>query len=84
MPASKKRLNFEQNLEDLEALVVNMESGELSLEDSLAAFEKGIKLTRECQTALQKAEQRVQKLISDNGELSAVVLDDDSDPLNDD
>ncbi|MFK8018355.1 MAG: exodeoxyribonuclease VII small subunit [Pseudomonadales bacterium] len=84
MPASKKRLNFEQNLEDLEALVVNMESGELSLEDSLAAFEKGIKLTRECQTALQKAEQRVQKLISDNGELSAVVLDDDSDPSNDD
>lgn len=76
MPASKKRPNFEQNLEELEALVSDMESGELSLEDSLAAFEKGIKLTRECQTALQKAEQKVHKLISSNGELSALSLDD--------
>ncbi len=78
MPASKKRLNFEQNLEDLETLVSDMESGELSLEDSLAAFEKGIKLTRECQTALQKAEQKVQKLISENGELTALSLDDEA------
>ncbi len=71
MAAAKKGPNFEQNLAQLETLVTDMESGELSLEESLAAFEKGIKLTRECQAALQKAEQRVQKLISENGQLIA-------------
>lgn len=60
--------NFEQALEDLEALVSSMEEGELSLEDSLQAFEKGIKLTRECQTALKRAEQKVQVLINENGD----------------
>ena len=45
-----------------------MEEGELSLEESLQAFEKGIKLTRECQTALKKAEQKVKVLINENGD----------------
>ena len=58
---------FEQALEDLEELVSAMEQGDLSLEDSLQAFEKGIKLTRECQTALKNAEQKVQVLINENG-----------------
>ena len=60
--------DFEQALEDLEALVSSMEEGELSLEDSLQAFEKGIKLTRECQAALKQAEQKVQVLINENGD----------------
>lgn len=76
MARGKKSLNFEQSLEELEDLVENMESGELSLEDSLAAFERGIKLTRECQTALQTAEQRVQKLIAENGKLVESPFDD--------
>ena len=45
-----------------------MENGELSLEDSLKAFERGIKLTRECQTALKDAEQKVQVLINEEGD----------------
>lgn len=76
MAAGKKSLNFERNLEQLETLVTEMESGELSLEDSLSAFEKGIKLTRECQSALQKAEQKVQKLIEENGQLIEAEFDD--------
>jgi len=60
--------NFEKALENLEQLVTAMEDGELSLEESLKAFEKGIKLTRECQGALQRAEQKVQMLIDENGE----------------
>lgn len=60
--------NFEQSLEQLEALVATMEDGELSLEESLKAFEKGVKLTRECQTALKEAEQKVQILINDQGD----------------
>jgi len=79
MAASKKSLNFEHNLEQLESLVTEMESGELSLEDSLGAFEKGIKLTRECQNALQKAEQKVQKLIEANGQLIETGFDDAED-----
>ena len=68
--ASKQQpeFNFEEALEELERLVSSMEEGELSLEDSMMAFEKGIKLTRECQTALQKAEQKVQILLNESGE----------------
>ena len=54
-----------------------MEEGELSLEDSMKAFEKGIKLTRECQTALQKAEQKVQKLLNESGETQAFDVEDE-------
>ncbi len=60
--------DFEKALEELEELVSSMEDGELSLEGSLQAFEKGIKLTRECQAALKKAEQKVQVLINENGD----------------
>ena len=69
--------NFEEALEELERLVSSMEEGELSLEDSMAAFEKGIKLTRECQTALQKAEQKVQILLNESGETQAFDVKDE-------
>jgi len=64
----KKSVNFEQALEELENLVEQMEDGELSLEESLAAFEKGVRIARECQEALKLAEQRVQVLLQQNGE----------------
>ena len=63
-----KEFNCEKALENLEELVSSMENGELSLEDSLKAFERGIKLTRECQTALKDAEQKVQVLINEEGD----------------
>ncbi|MDB6063724.1 MAG: exodeoxyribonuclease small subunit [Verrucomicrobiaceae bacterium] len=71
MAKSKKGPNFETALSDLEALVTAMESGEMSLEESLEAFELGIRLTRECQQALTLAEQKVQVLLSDNGDTEA-------------
>ena len=67
--------DFENALEELETLVTSMEEGELSLEESLQAFEKGIKLTRECQTALKQAEQKVQVLISENGDTEPLDID---------
>lgn len=67
--ARAKSVNFEKTLEQLETLVEDMETGELSLEESLKAFEKGIKLTRDCQQALQNAEQKVRLLMSENNEL---------------
>ena len=71
--------DFEKALEELEELVTAMEEGDLSLEDSLAAFEKGIKLTRECQTALKTAEQKVQILIDESGETEDLDIDTDDD-----
>ena len=70
--------DFEQSIEQLEALVTAMEDGDLSLEDSLAAFEKGITLTRQCQTALQKAEQKVQVLMNESGATEALTLENDT------
>jgi len=77
--ASKQQpeFKFEEALEELERLVSSMEEGELSLEDSMMAFEKGIKLTRECQTALQKAEQKVQILLNESGETQAFDVKDE-------
>lgn len=74
----KKQANFdfEKALEDLEELVSAMEEGGLNLEESLAAFEKGIRLTRECQTALRNAEQKVQVLLNENGDTEELDLED--------
>ena len=54
---------LEPSLDSLETLVERMESGELTLEDSLKAFEEGVRLSRECQQALQQAEQKVRILL---------------------
>lgn len=68
--------DFEKALQKLEELVSSMEEGDLTLEDSLQAFEKGIKLTRECQTALKEAEQKVQVLISEKGDTEELEFKD--------
>ena len=79
MPKGKK-IDFEASLAQLEELVEQLEAGDLSLEKSMTAFEKGVKLTRECQQALKEAEQKVQLLMEKNGEPVAEAfegLDDD-------
>ncbi|MEE8244303.1 MAG: exodeoxyribonuclease VII small subunit [Pseudomonadales bacterium] len=63
---SSEVVDFETTLEQLEDLVQKMESGELGLEESLKAFERGVKLTRQCQTALKDAELKVQALTADD------------------
>lgn len=55
--------DFESALKELEALVEKMERGDIRLEESLQYFERGIQLTRQCQQALQAAEQKVQILL---------------------
>ena len=57
-----KAIDFEKSLKQLETLVDKLEKGDLSLEDSLKNFEQGVKLTRECQEALQTAEQKISVL----------------------
>ncbi len=69
MAKKKQGYDFEQSLTNLEQLVEQMESGELSLEKALETFEQGIQLTRQCQTMLNEAEQKVQLLIDNDGTL---------------
>ena len=60
--------NFEQSLQELETLVEKMEQGDLSLEESLSHFERGVQLSRSCQQALKAAEQKVEILMQKNGQ----------------
>jgi exodeoxyribonuclease VII small subunit len=60
-------LNLEKSLEQLETLVDELESGDLPLETAMKKFEEGIKLTRQCQSALKDAEQRVEVLLKSAG-----------------
>lgn len=83
MAKTKKSVDFEEALDQLEELVEDMENGDLTLEESLKAFEQGIKLTRECQTALSQAEQKVQMLVEENGKLKTIDLDEDFDDKDD-
>ena len=73
----KKAMDFEQQLKNLEALVESLESGDLSLEDSLKSFEQGIKVARECQTALKQAEQKVEVLMRQGDELVSQPFSED-------
>jgi exodeoxyribonuclease VII small subunit len=67
MPAKKDTVDFEQQLAELEQLVGLLEEGNLPLEQSLSLFEQGIKLSKNCYTTLNAAEQKVKVLIEKNG-----------------
>lgn len=77
MARARKSIDFEKSLDQLETLVENMENGDLTLEESLKAFEQGIRLTRDCQSALASAEQKVQMLIRENDALRIADLDEE-------
>ncbi len=70
-------IDFEKALSELESIVRKMEDGQLSLEQSLEAFEQGISLTRQCQQALASAEQRVQTLIEKDGKAQTQAFQSD-------
>jgi len=76
-PKDAPKLDFETAMHDLEDLVERLERGDLPLEESLAAFERGVMLTRSCQTALKEAEQKVEILLKKAG--GPVVEDFDAD-----
>ena len=95
MSTTDQTVDFEAALAELEALIERMETGELGLEESLEAFERGVALTRECQAALKAAELRVRALTETNAgaaladldglaDLDALDEDSDTDDENDD
>ena len=80
MSENKSEIDFEKALAELEQLVETMEKGELTLEESLKQFERGVTLTRACQKALTEAEQKVRILTRDNesAELAEFAADSDN------
>jgi len=71
----EKLPDFEKALEELESLVEQLESSDLSLDESLKQFKRGVELTRHCQGVLDQAQQTVEKLINTDDESSAVSFD---------
>jgi len=70
--------DFEKTLAELEKLVANLEEGELSLDESLSGFKRGIELTRRCQTVLDNAQQTVEQLINPEDEDSLTPFEPDA------
>ena len=75
----KQTGGLEKSLAELEALVERLEEGELTLEEALKEFEKGVKLTRECQTALSEAQQKVEILLEKTANGSPTAFEEDRD-----
>lgn len=77
---SKKEVSLarlEQTLVDLEKLVEHLEAGELPLDKALKEFERGIRLTRECQSVLKDTEQKIEILLADAEEAEAFAAEED-------
>lgn len=79
MPKKAKPQPLDEALAELETLVETMESGDLSLEAAMQQFERGIELTRYCQTALKDAEQKVDILMKKTVDANAEPFDNDED-----
>lgn len=71
MPQDSQPPDFERALDELERLVERLEHGDLPLEEALRTFERGVELTRHCQSALKAAQQRVEILLKRNGQATA-------------
>jgi len=69
---------FEKTLAELEKLVVNLEQGDLSLDESLSGFKHGIELTQQCQTVLDNAQQTVEQLMNNDDEDSLKSFEPDA------
>tara|TARA_B100002049_G_scaffold193879_1_gene151138 strand:+ start:1427 stop:1711 length:285 start_codon:yes stop_codon:yes gene_type:complete len=78
---AKPRLaEFEESVTELEALVEALETGDVSLEQALAKFERGVTLARQCQQTLKHAELRVDQLLGDGEDAEPVAFDTPSEP----
>ncbi len=75
LPKEQKTLDFEASLTTLDGLVNKLEAGELSLEESLSAFEDGINLTRQCQQHLSNAELKASMLVGNDDDLQLADFD---------
>ena len=75
MATRRKKMDYEAAVTELESLVERLEQGDISLEESLKLYESGVLLTRDCQEALNAAEQKVQMLLEQSGQNTLVDFD---------
>ena len=80
MPKKRSSFDFEKSLHELEEIVEVMEKGEFGLEESLARFERGIALVRNCRKALTEAEQKIRILLEKDGKSELLPFKPDGDP----
>lgn len=67
---SKEKNNFEDKIRELEAIVKELEGGEINLDDAIEKYTKAMKLAKECSLQLNKATEKVNKILKENGELA--------------
>lgn len=71
----EKNKSFEEQINELEKIVSELEKGDLSLDDSVKKFEEGIKISKECNEILEKAERKINILINQDGEMKEEKFD---------
>lgn len=64
-----ENMNFEESMQKLEEIAVELEKGDLNLEESLIKFEEGMKLSKQCNEMIEKAEKKITILLQKDGEL---------------
>jgi len=69
MEKKEKELSFEENLEKLEEIVKNLESGNIPLDDAIDSFNEAMKIAKNCDEKLKKAEEKVNKILNKDGKL---------------
>ncbi len=69
MAKDKNEKSFEENLQDLEVIVKNLESGNIPLDDAINKFNEAMKIAKECNDKLKNAEESINKILKDNGKL---------------
>lgn len=74
----KEENNFEDKMKELENLVLELEKGELNLDDSVKKFEQGMKISKECNDILEKAEKRISILLEKNGDIEESDFNDNN------
>ncbi len=75
--AKEKEQSFEENLEELEVIVKKLESGEVPLDEAIDKFNEAMKLAKKCNEKLKAAEESVNKVLTENGELKDFKLEDE-------
>jgi len=72
---NKKENNFETKIRELEEIVKELESGEVNLDDAIEKYTSAMKLAKECSDRLNKATEKVNKILKENGELVEFNVD---------
>lgn len=72
---TEKKIKFEDKLNALETIVKHLESGDIALEDAIDEYTKAMKLANECSNTLKSSEEKVNKILKENGKLEDFVVE---------